>query len=64
MSEIWYTTEDNVNHRYYPDFYIPKDNLVIEVKSTFTYEYKKEINELKQKATEDNNYNFEFRIYK
>jgi hypothetical protein len=37
MPEIWYIDEDAKYHRYYPDMYIPKDNLVIEVKSIYTY---------------------------
>jgi hypothetical protein len=35
------------SHRYYPDFYIPKANLVIEVKSEYTYESDLEKNKAK-----------------
>jgi len=62
MPEIWYKTNDNINHRYYPDFYIPKDNLIVEVKSNYTYECEKEKNELKMEATKDNHYNFKLMI--
>ncbi len=36
MPEIWYNGDDGKYHKYFPDIYIPKDNLLIEVKSTFT----------------------------
>jgi hypothetical protein len=36
MPEVWYEFE-NKRRRYYPDIYIPSQNLIIEVKSTFTY---------------------------
>ena len=36
---------------YFPDFYLPKSNLIIEVKSTYTYQQHKEINLLKAEAT-------------
>ena len=36
--EIWYylPNDDNI-HRYFSDIYIPKDNHIIEIKSTYTY---------------------------
>jgi len=62
IPEIWYLGEDNKTHRYYPDFYIPKDNLIIEVKSE--HYYKKDLlkNKLKQQACLDSGYEFEFII--
>ena len=39
---------------YYPDFFIPKDNLIIEVKSTWTYNIKKDQNLIKLKAAQCN----------
>jgi hypothetical protein len=33
MSVIWYYFK-GVKRRYFPDFYIPSENLIIEVKST------------------------------
>lgn len=37
VPELFWYDEDEKQHRYFADFYIPMDNLVIEVKSTFTY---------------------------
>jgi len=33
---------DDKEHSYYPDIFIPSDNLIIEVKSDYTYEKDKE----------------------
>ena len=49
---------------YFPDIYLPKENKIIEVKSTWTYEIKKEITLKKAKSTKDKGYNFEIWIYK
>ena len=62
MPKIWYN-EDNIKHRYYPDIYIPKENLIIEVKSTFTYNRHLGKNLLKRQACLDAGYNFEFMIF-
>ena len=62
MSIIWYFTEDGKKHRYYPDIYIISENKIIEVKSDYTMNKYKEINILKQKASIDEGYNFEFKI--
>ena len=35
MPAIWYEM-DNIKHRYYPDIFIPCENRIIEVKSTYT----------------------------
>jgi hypothetical protein len=35
MPELWYTWKEKTR-RYYCDFFVPDDNLVIEIKSTFT----------------------------
>jgi len=51
--EIWYynnDTEDNNMHRYFSDIYIPKDKLIVEIKSTWTY--KKGIKQGKLKVQE------------
>ncbi len=42
-------TIDNKPHRYIPDFYIKSKNLLIEVKSEFTFYKDLEINYKKQK---------------
>jgi len=62
IPSIWYYTEDEKKHRYYPDIYIEKDNLIIEVKSLWTYNKYNEINLLKQKACIEAGYNFKFMI--
>lgn len=36
MPQIWYM-QNGTSHRYFPDFYIPKENLVYEVKSEYTF---------------------------
>jgi len=48
---------------YYPDIFIPKENKIIEVKSIWTYNVNLEKNILKQKASINNGYNFEFWIF-
>lgn len=47
---------------YFPDIYIPKHNLIIEVKSTYTYSQNIAQNLLKAKACIDAGYNFEFYV--
>jgi hypothetical protein len=37
MPEFWYHGSDGRYHRYYPDIFIKKDNLIIEVKSPYTF---------------------------
>lgn len=44
-----YYTLNNIRHRYYPDFYIPKYNTILEVKSRYTLKIQ---GEDKQKAKE------------
>lgn len=36
--EIWWNDDEGKRHRYFPDFYIPKENLVIEIKSSWTFQ--------------------------
>jgi len=67
VPEIWYIGEDNKKHRYYTDIYIPKDNLIIEVKSTWTYSDKHDPAKLdknvrKQIGSVIAGYNFKFMI--
>lgn len=61
MPEIFYTM-NNKQRRYYPDFYIPSENLIIEVKSKYTLENKMEENNLKFKATKDLGFNFKLEV--
>lgn len=55
--------QNNKKHYYYPDIFIPKDNLIIEVKSTYTYNLYLIKNILKALSTRKNGYKFEFWIY-
>jgi len=48
--------------RYYPDIFIPKENLIIEVKSEWTYNLEKERNLRKFKAVEEAGYIFRLEI--
>lgn len=50
--------------RYHPDFYIPKLNLIVEIKSSYTYKYNIEMNESKKKSSIEAGYNFIFIIDK
>lgn len=61
LPKILYTY-DGKSRRYYPDIYIKTENLIIEVKSTYTMECNKERNILKHQATIDNGYDHEFWI--
>ncbi len=61
VPSFWYEIEGKA-HRYYPDFYISKNNLIIEVKSEYTYNVNKTINLLKEKSCLDAGYNFQFMI--
>jgi hypothetical protein len=51
-------------HYYFPDFYIPKDNLIVEIKSTYTYETHKELNHLKFQSTVSAGFKLKVKIYK
>lgn len=50
-------TKKNKTHTYFPDMYIPKDNLIIEVKSNYTFNYNKNNNILKQLAAKQAGFN-------
>lgn len=50
-------------HRYFPDIYIPKDNLIIEVKSLWTYKHKLFINILKALAVRKLGFQYEVWIF-
>ena len=62
MPKILYDFEDK-EHRYFPDFYIPKENRIIEVKSTYFFDFTKEKNMAKGHATKKLGFNYEIRIY-
>jgi len=61
MPEIWYEF-DNKKHRYYPDFYIPEENLIIEVKSKWTLQLHLKKNKAKFKAVKDLGFNFRLEV--
>lgn len=54
---------DDKDRKYYPDIYIEKDNLIIEVKSTWTFEIKYDKNMIKYNATKALGYNYEIWIF-
>ncbi len=60
---ISYRDDLNKYHYYFPDIYIPKDNLIIEVKSLYTYNKNTPRHLLKQQACLDAGYNFKFMIF-
>ena len=62
LGKIEYVYE-NKKHVYYPDIFIKSKNLIIEVKSTWTFNVKNEINLLKRMASLDKNFNFNFWIF-
>jgi hypothetical protein len=63
IPKILYVYEDKVR-RYFPDFFIPKDNLIIEVKSTWTIRADKERTKLKQEQCIIEGFNFKYMIMK
>lgn len=62
MPEIIYIGEDNLEHRYFPDIYIPKENLIIEVKSEWTMKKEFYKNMLKFSAVKNLGFNFEIKV--
>lgn len=58
---IWYFFNGK-KKRYYPDIFIPSENLIIEVKSTYTYEVDLEKNLAKEQAVLKAGFNFRFEI--
>ena len=63
VGKIWYKDSSDQKRRYYPDFYIPTENKIVEVKSVWTMKKELEKNLLKEKACIEYGYNFEFKIY-
>jgi hypothetical protein len=63
IDPIKYELNDNT-HYYHPDFYLPKYNLIIEIKSSYTYNYDLEKNLKKKEYSLKNGYNFLFIIDK
>lgn len=65
---IKYIDTNGISHIFHPDIYIPDENLIIEVKSNWTYNKHgkdpvlEQKNLLKQRATIEAGYNFQFMI--
>ncbi len=57
VPEIWWVDDDNKRRRYYTDIYIPFENLIIEVKSTWTYKIEEKITQQKLLAAKELGYN-------
>lgn len=68
-NEILFSSEGKVpvikgyGFKYYPDFYIKKDNLIVEVKSIYTFLNWFDKNSKKAIATIDNGFNIEFLVF-
>ena len=63
VPEIWYTKDDETRHHYYVDIYIPSKHKMIEVKSTWTYEKKKDSVHAKGLQCKRDGYEYEIWIY-
>lgn len=61
MPEIFYEFEGK-RRRYYPDIFIPKENLIIEVKSDYTLNKEWEKNQAKFDATKNLGFNFKLEV--
>lgn len=56
---FWWIDNNNVNHRYYPDFFIPKDQLILEIKSAWTYKLHKVKIDKTKEVIESSGYKFD-----
>jgi hypothetical protein len=54
---------NNKNKNYFPDIFIPQENKIIEIKSTYTYEKEPDKNIAKFEATKNAGYVFECWVY-
>lgn len=64
IPRIKYIGIDGRDHYYFPDIFIPKENLIIEVKSVYTFNVDFDTVILKQKACVAAGFNYKFIIYK
>ena len=55
--------KNNTIKYYFPDIYIPHENFIIEVKSTWTYNCKKDNIQLKKQACKDLGFRYEIWCY-
>jgi hypothetical protein len=58
LPPIFYEDTSGKSHRYYPDFYVPRMNWIIEVKSEYIYQLEKEENLLKRHRCKELGYAF------
>jgi hypothetical protein len=68
LEDFWRELDCELNRmdkkkRYYPDFFIKDENIIIEVKSKYTYEVELEKNKLKEKASREIGFNYRLIIY-
>jgi hypothetical protein len=63
VPRITYYTSDSKRHYYFPDIFIPHENKILEVKSTWTYACKTDNIELKKCATIEKGYTYEMLCY-
>lgn len=63
IPRITYHDEKGKKHYYFPDFYIPKDNIIVEIKSEWTYNKNIPRHNMKRDACLAQGYNFKFMIY-
>lgn len=64
MPKLWYVNDKNKKSRYYPDFYIPGLNLLVEVKSEYTAQIRPDLIEKKKQAVLDAGYQYRLMILK
>jgi hypothetical protein len=64
VPKITYLDENNKEHRYYVDIYIPSQNLMIEVKSTWTLKKKNDNVYQKLEASKKAGYKCQIWVYK
>lgn len=62
MPKLWYINDKNKKSRYYPDFYIPHLNLIVEVKSEYTVQIRPDLLAKKKQAVLDSGYNYRLMI--
>lgn len=62
MPKLWYLNEKNKKSRYYPDFYIPHLNLLVEVKSRYTVQIRPDLIEKKKQAALDTGYDYRLMV--
>ena len=63
VPEIWFTDDNNKEHRYYVDIYVPSQNKCIEVKSLYTFNDNKTVNLLEKEAGKKLGYKYEIWKY-